>query len=117
VSPVQRARAAVTTNGVDVAAPLNFGPNFHIYDAVSYNKSTYVSDYQSGTTVVNAVTTSVTPVTGGKWVPPTPDWLNKTISSVNFGAFEGQFIGDYIGRCYVTYLNDLSVKSTFMLGL
>ncbi len=107
----------VTTNGVDIAATLNFGPNFHIYDAVSYNKSTYDSNYQSGTVIVNGVSTPVTVATGGKWVPLTPDWLNKTIASVNFGSFEAQINGDYIGRRYVTYLNDLQVKSTFMVGL
>jgi len=107
----------VTTNGVDIAATLNFGPNFHLYDALSYNKSTYASNYQSGTTVVNGVTMPVTVATGAKWVPLTPDWLNKTIASVNFGPFEAQLSGEYIGRRYVTYLNDLQVKSTFMLGL
>jgi len=107
----------VKTNGVDIAATLNFGKHFHVYDALSYNKSTYASDYQSGTTVVNGVTQPVTVATGGKWVPLTPDWLNKTVASVNFGGFEAQLTGDYIGRRYVTYLNDLSVKSTFMVGL
>ena len=107
----------VTTNGVDIAATLNFGPHFRLYDALSYNKSTYASDYQSGTTLVNGVATPIRVATGGKWVPLTPDWLNKTIASVAFGPFEAQVSGDYIGRRYVTYLNDLSVKSTFMLGL
>lgn len=107
----------VTTNGVDVAGTLNFGPHFHLYDAVSYNKSTYDSGYQSGTTVVNGVTQPVTVATGGKWVPLTPDWLNKTIASLNIGPFEAQLSGDYVGRRYVTYLNDLQVKSYFMMGL
>lgn len=107
----------VTTNGVDVAGTLHFGPNWRLYDALSYNKSTYDSNYQSGTTVVNGVSTPVTVATGGKWVPLTPDWLNKTILSTSYGPFEAQLSGDYIGRRYVTYLNDLSVKSTFMVGL
>ena len=107
----------VTTKGVDLAATLNFGPSFHIYNALSYNRSTYDSDYLSGTTVVGGVTQPVVVATGGKWVPLTPDWLNKTIASVNFGPFEAQVSGDYVGRRYVTYLNDLSVKSTFLVGL
>jgi iron complex outermembrane recepter protein len=107
----------VTTNGVDIAGTANFGEHFHLYDAISYNKSTYDSDYQSGTTLVNGVTTPVTVATGGKWVPLTPDWLNKTIASLSFGSFEAQLSGDYVGRRYVTYLNDLQVKSTFLLGL
>jgi iron complex outermembrane receptor protein len=107
----------VTTKGVDLAATLNFGPNFRVYNALSYNRSTYDSDYLSGTTVVGGVTQPVVVATGGKWVPLTPDWLNKTIASVNFGPFEAQVSGDYVGRRYVTYLNDLSVKSTFLVGL
>jgi outer membrane receptor protein involved in Fe transport len=107
----------VTTNGVDVSGTLLFGEHFRLYDALSYNKSTYDSDYLSGTTVVNGVSQPVSVATGGKWVPLTPDWLNKTILSASFGAFEAQLSGDYVGRRYVTYLNDLSVGSTFMLGL
>ena len=35
----------VTTNGVDIAGTVNFASHFQIYDAVSYNKSTYDSNY------------------------------------------------------------------------
>jgi len=103
----------VTTNGVDVAGTLNFGPHFHVYDAISYNKSTYDSNYNSG--VSNGVPIVV--ATGGKTVPGTPDWLNKTILSTSFGPFEAQVNGDYVGKRYATYLNDISVKSTFLVGL
>jgi outer membrane receptor for Fe3+-dicitrate len=107
----------VTTDGVDLSGTLLLGPHFRVYNALSYNKSTYDSDYQNGTTLVNGVPKPVFVATGGKWVPLTPDWLNKTILSASFGNFEAQLSGDYIGRRYVTYLNDLSVKPTFMLGL
>ena len=50
-------------------------------------------------------------------MPLTPDWLNKTVLSTNFGPFEAQISGDYVGRRFVTYLNDLSVPSTFQMGL
>jgi outer membrane receptor protein involved in Fe transport len=102
----------VTTNGVDVAGTLNIGPHFHVYDAVSYNKSTYDSSYDSGVSGGNPV---VVP-TSGKWVPDTPDWLEKFIVSTNFGPFEAQLNGDYVGRRYATYLNDLSVAPSFVLG-
>jgi hypothetical protein len=103
----------VTTNGVDLAGTLHFGQHVQFYDTVSYNKSTYNSNYDSGTTngVPNVVATS------GKWVPLTPDWLDKFILSTNDGPFEAQVNGDYVGRRYVTYLNDLSVKPTFLVGL
>jgi hypothetical protein len=105
----------VTTNGVDLAGTLNFGPHLHLYDGFSYNKSTYDSNYDSGTT--NGGATPVVVATGGKWVPGTPDYLNKTILSANLGPFEAQIDGDFVGRRFATYLNDLSVKSTFLVGL
>ena len=103
----------VTTNGVDVAGTLNFGPHFHAYNALSYNKSTYDSNYNSG---ISNGAPIVVPI-AGKTVPGEPDWLNKTILSTTFGPFEAQLSGDYVGRRYATYLNDLSVKSTFLVGL
>jgi len=107
----------VTTNGGDVAATLNFGSHFHLYDGVSYNKSTYNDNYNSGDTTVHGVLTPTVVATGGKNVPGEPSWLNKTIFSATYGPFEAQLNGDYIGRRYATYLNDLSVKSTFQVGL
>jgi hypothetical protein len=102
----------VTTDGVDVAVTLHFGPHFQLYDAVSYNRSTYDSNYATGA----ANGTQSTVATGGKWVPLTPDWTNKFIASTHWGPFEAQVNGDYIGRRYVTYLNDLSVPGTFLVG-
>jgi len=104
----------VTTNGVDIAATVHFGPHFQAYDALSYNKSTYDSSYTSGTTSSGAP--AVVP-TAGKFVPLTPDWLEKFIVSTRWGPFEGQLNGDYVGRRYVTYTNDLSVPPTFLVGL
>ncbi len=100
----------VTSNGVDLAATLNLGPHLHFYDGVSYNKSTYDSGYRTG-----AAATLVP--TGGKQVPLTAQWLNKTILSTNFGPFEAQINADYIGDRPATYLNDLYIKPTFVLGL
>ena len=103
----------VTTDGVDAAATLNFGPHLHLYNAVSYNKSTYDSNYSSG---VVAGAPNVIPISG-KNVPGEPEWADKTILSVNVGPFEAQLSGDYIGKRFATYLNDLSVKSNYLLGL
>ena len=103
----------VTTDGVDVAATLHFGPHFQVYDAVSYNRSTYDSNYVTG--AANGTQSVV--ATGGKWVPLTPDLTNKTIASTSWGPFEAQVNGDYVGRRYVTYFNDLSVPGTFLVGL
>jgi outer membrane receptor protein involved in Fe transport len=107
----------VTTNGIDVAGTLQFGEHFSLYNAVSYNRSKYDSDYQSGTTIVGGVSQPVTVATGGKQVPLTPKWMNKTIARFNWGNFGASVAGDYVGKRYVTYLNDLSVKSSYLVDL
>jgi outer membrane receptor protein involved in Fe transport len=106
----------VTTDGVDLAATLNFGDHFHLYDAISYNRSTYNSNYSTATGT-NGTTALTTVAIAGKVVPLVPSLLNKFIASVNFGNFDAQLSGDLVGKRYVTYLNDLSVPSTFQLGL
>jgi len=67
--------------------------------------------------VVGGVSTPVIVATSGKRVPLTPDWQNKFILGTDWGPFSGQLSGEYTGKRFVTYLNDLSVKSTFMLAL
>jgi iron complex outermembrane receptor protein len=104
----------VTTNGIDIAGTLNFGEHFHVYDAISYNKSTYDNNYNSG---VGPGGVAIVVPTAGKWVPDTPDWLEKFIVSANDGPAEVQLNGDYVGRRYATYTNDLSVPATFLIGL
>ncbi|MCQ8279796.1 TonB-dependent receptor [Acetobacteraceae bacterium KSS8] len=99
---------SVTTDGADVAATLLFGPHLSIYDAISYNKSVYNDNYQSGSSTV---------LTAGKTVPGTPAWLNKSVIAFNAGPFDAQLSGDYVGKRYATYTDDLSVKSYFMLNL
>ena len=99
----------VKTDGMDIAATLHFGEHFSFYDAVSYNRSQYQDNYiTGGTTVVP---------TAGKNVPASPDWMNKFVASASFGAFNAQLVGDYVGKRYATYTNDLSVPSYFLLGL
>ncbi|PXA90471.1 TonB-dependent receptor [Caulobacter sp. D5] len=107
----------VTTKGLDVAGTLKFGEHVQLYNALSYNESKYDSDYQSGTTTVGGVSTPVTVATGGKTVPLTPKWMNKTVLRFNQGRFDAQISGDYVGKRYVTYLNDLSVKSMMLVDL
>ncbi len=102
----------VTTDGADLAATLHFGEHLQFYNGASYNRSRYDSDYS---TVSGGKTVDI--ATGGKYVPLTPEWLYKFILSANTGPFEAQLNGDYVGRRFVTYLNDLSVGGTFLTGL
>lgn len=103
----------VTTDGVDLAGTLSFGPHFRLYDAVSYTNATYDSNYNSG---ITAGVPIVVPI-ANKHVPGDPQWMNKTIFSATFGPFEAQINGDYVGKRFASYLNDQSVKSNFLTGI
>lgn len=100
---------SVRTNGVDIAGTLHFGPHFSIYNALSYNDSRYEDNYQVG----NPATTVLT---AGKQVPGSPEWLNKTVVAANYGKFDLQLVGDYMGKRYATYTNDLWVPGYFSLS-
>jgi outer membrane receptor for ferrienterochelin and colicin len=98
----------VKTDGVDLAGTFHFGRAFSFYDGISYNRSKYEDSYLSGTTVVP---------TAGKTVPNTPEWMNKFIATAKFGDVEMQLSGDYVGKRYATYTNDLDVPGYFLMGL
>jgi len=102
----------VTADGVDLAATLHFGDHFQIYDSVSYNQSQYDDDFS---TVTGGV--SVPVHIAGKQVPIVPNWLNKFVISTNWGAFDAQLSGDFVGRRFATYTNDVKVGGSFLTGL
>ncbi|WP_034160508.1 TonB-dependent receptor [Sphingomonas sp. ERG5] len=106
-SPLINNVGGVKTDGVDIAGTLRVGSHFSLYNALSYNVSKYQDDYVSGTATVP---------TAGKKVPGSPDWLYKVIASANYSIFDVQLVGDYIGKRYATYTNDLSVPSYFTLA-
>ncbi len=110
-APIINNVGSVKTDGVDIAGTLRFGDTFSLYNAVSYNNSRYNEDYRTGTG-----TAQVTVPTAGKKVPGSPDWLNKTVATLRGGGAELQLIGDYIGRRYATYTNDLKVDGYFTLS-
>ncbi len=107
----------VTTNGVDLAATLHFGDHISLYDAVSYNSSSYGSNYCSSLNTDGTCGAGKTVATSGETVAGDPKWTDKIVLSGNFGPWEAQITGDYIGKRYATYTNDQSVGSTFVMGL
>jgi hypothetical protein len=106
-SPLIQNVGSVKTDGVDLAGTLRFGEHFSFYNALSYNNSRYQDNYASGTTTV---------LTAGKKVPGSPDWLYKFIGTANYKAVELQLSGDYMGRRYATFTNDLSVPGYLTLA-
>ena len=107
-NPVLANVGSVKTDGIDVSGTLHFGRAFSFYDAVSYNHSTYSDNYSTGSTVVP---------TAGKKVPGSPEWMNKFVATATVGDTEFQLIGDYVGKRYATYTNDLAVSSCFLTSL
>ena len=107
-NPVLANVGSVKTEGVDLSGTLHFGRAFSFYDAVSYNHSTYSDNYLNGSTVVP---------TEGKKVPGSPEWMNKFVATANVADTEFQLIGEYVGKRYATYTNDLSVSSYFLTSL
>ena len=116
----------VHTDGVDAAFTVRFGRTFSLYNAVSYNLSTYKSDYTSTATGIGAATgtciggylvvSGVVP-TCGKLLPGIPKLLNKTVATLDLGPFEAQLIGDYVGKRFATFSNDASVPDYFLTSL
>ncbi|WP_242124278.1 TonB-dependent receptor [Sphingobium sp. Sx8-8] len=110
---------SVKTDGVDAAVTLRFGKAFSLYNALSYNRSIYDSDYSTvtgqatGTRIGGFATVGGVVPTGGKLIPVSPKWMNKTVATLTIGDFDAQLVGDYVGRRYATFTNDAWVKSYF----
>jgi hypothetical protein len=117
---------SVHTDGVDAAVTVHLGRAFSLYNAVSYNKSTYQSDYTSTASGIGAATgtcigglaivNGVVP-TCGKQVPGSPKWMDKTVATLALGPIEAQLIGDMVGHRYATYVNDTGVPTYFLASL
>lgn len=117
---------SVLTDGIDAAFTLRFGRVASLYNATSYNSSTYQSDYSATASGIGAATGSciggflvsggVVP-TCGKQVPGSPRWMNKTVATLSFDPVEFQLIGDYVGARYATYTNDVRVPSYLLTSL
>ncbi|NGZ84226.1 TonB-dependent receptor [Duganella aceris] len=99
---------SVKTDGIDLSGTVHFGRGFSFYNALSYNHSTYQDNYLNGKDVV---------ATAGKAVPGSPEWMNKFVATATVADTEFQLIGDYVGKRYATYTNDLSVPSYFLMSL
>jgi iron complex outermembrane recepter protein len=107
-NPVLANVGSVKTDGIDLSGTLHVGRAFSFYDALSYNHSTYSDNYSNGAAIVP---------TAGKSVPGSPEWMNKFVATATVADSEFQLIGDYVGKRYATYTNDLSVPSYFLLSL
>jgi hypothetical protein len=107
-NPVLANVGSVKTDGIDISGTLHFSRMFSFYDALSFNRSTYSDNYSNGKDIV---------ATAGKAVPGSPEWMNKFVATLSVADTEFQLIGDYVGKRYATYTNDLDVPSYFLMSL
>ncbi|MFG6465040.1 TonB-dependent receptor [Roseateles sp. BYS87W] len=109
-NPILANVGGVSTNGVDISGTLRFAGGVSFYNAVSYNRSVYNNDYQTGAS-------GATVATQGKQVPGSPQLLEKFVLTLPVGGVEAQLIGDYVGKRYATFTNDKQVSSYFLTSL
>jgi iron complex outermembrane receptor protein len=95
----------VTTNGFDASATVPIQGGFSIYNAITWSKSTYDSNY---TTTSSTGTQTVVP-TGGKVSVDSPQVLYKDELEYNHRGFNAHIGADYMGKRYFTYIDDNSV--------
>jgi hypothetical protein len=107
-NPVLANVGSVKIDGIDLSGTFHFGRGFSLYNALSYNRAKYEDNYSNGATVVP---------TAGKTVPGNPEWMNKFVATMTVADTEFQLSGEYVGKRYATYTNDLAVPSYFLLGL
>ena len=92
----------VTTNGVDGAASIPFRNGWVLYNAITFSRSTYDSNYTAGGTIIP---------TAGKITVDSPELLYKNELSYHHAGFEGHVDSDFLGKRYFTYTDDNSVGS------
>ena len=109
-NPILANVGGVTTNGIDLGGTLHFGNRFSFYNALSYNHTTYNNNYATGATggVIN---------TSGMQVPGSPQLLEKFVLTAQIGDVEAQLLGDYVGKRYATYTNDVYVNPYLLMSM
>jgi iron complex outermembrane receptor protein len=96
----------VTTNGVDGAISIVLPRSWTLYNAITFSKSTYDSNFTSG---------GVNYDTAGKVGVDSPEVLYKNeLSYSGLKGFDIHIDSDYMGKRYFTYSNDGSVDGRFL---
>jgi iron complex outermembrane receptor protein len=95
----------VTTNGVDGAVTVRLYDGWTLYNALTFSRSTYDSNYTAG---------GATILTGGKITVDSPEVLYKTELSYAKKGFDAHIDADYMGKRYFTYTDDNSVGGRFL---
>ncbi len=107
----------VTTNGVDGSASIRITPEITLYNAVTWNKSTYDQDTGKSGACIYSGTGGVCLPLKGKIVVDTPEELYKTSLEYNKSGLFARLGADYMSKRYFTYSNDGSVADRFLAEL
>lgn len=95
----------VTTNGVDGAITFRLANGWSLYNALTFSKSTYDSDYTAGGVVIP---------TGGKITVDSPEFLYKNELRYDHRGLNLHVGADFLGKRYFTYTDDNSVPGRFL---
>ena len=95
----------VTTNGVDGAITTRLHNGWSLYNALTFSKSTYDSDYTAGGNII---------ATGGKIVVDAPKFLYKNELAYTNKGFDSHIGADYMAKRYFTYTDDNSVGGRWL---
>ncbi|EIL97111.1 TonB-dependent receptor [Rhodanobacter thiooxydans LCS2] len=98
---------SVTSRGAELTFILKPTSELRWYNALSYNRSRYDSDYLNGATVV---------ATRGKTVVDSPKQLFSSEIAWTPGAWDLRLSANYTGKRYYTYVNDASVPSYWLFN-
>ena len=97
---------SVTSRGAEATLQLKPVRDLVWSNAVSWNDSTYDDDY---------IDNGVVPTAGKKTVD-TPEWMFASQIAWTPGPWDLRLSANHVGKRYVTYTNDLSVPSYWMVN-
>jgi iron complex outermembrane receptor protein len=104
----------VTTNGVDAAVTLQLGREFSLYNAGTWNKSTYDDNVNYYSTSCADTNNTCTYYTKHKVNVDTPEGLYKTALDWHRDGAFAHIGADYMSTRYFTFSNDGSVSDRFL---
>ncbi|WP_434028738.1 TonB-dependent receptor [[Pseudomonas] boreopolis] len=97
---------AVHSTGADLALMWKPAEGFNWLNSLSWNRSKYQDDYLNNGVVE----------TSGKYVVGIPSWMFSSSASWQLGNLRLDLDGKYLGKRYITYLNDSQVPSYWLFN-